>query len=111
MKMNVPTAFAVAWTIPTRRLPRSDSAHSAQRVSAVGTAPPTRRDGGGSPGALIGEQIKKLGHEPRTEGCVGVNDVERDASCIPVKQATEPLVRNDPGGHRLDCAYHGVKSL
>ena len=41
MKMNVPTAFAVTWTIPTRRVPRSVSAHSAQPVRAVGTAATT----------------------------------------------------------------------
>ena len=43
MKTSVPTAFAVAWTIPTRRVPRSARAHSAQPVSAVGTAATTPR--------------------------------------------------------------------
>jgi hypothetical protein len=80
---------------------RRDSSHN----------PQADETGGGSPRAVIGRQIEELGHEPRAEGHVGENDVERDASCIPMEQTTEPLVGNDPAGERLDYAYNGVKTF
>ena len=114
MKTAVPAAFAVACTIPTRRVPWSARAHSAQPASAVGTAATTPKPdeaGGGSPRAVIGDQIEELRHEPSTEGHVGEDDVQRDASCVPVEHTAEPLVGNGSAGQRLGGAYNRVKPL
>jgi hypothetical protein len=57
------------------------------------------------------EQIKEQRHEPGAEGRVGGDDVERDARCVPMEQAADPPVGNDPAGQRLDNADNGIKSF
>jgi hypothetical protein len=114
MNMSVPTAFAVAWMIPTRWVPRSDSAHSAHPASAVGTAATTPRLTRRVAARRVpssGKQIEELGHEPGAERHVGEDAVERDAGCIPMEEAADPPVGNDLAGQWLDSAYDGVKTV